>query len=586
MGLKDIVEDIGGALEKNPGIQTGLRGAALGAGAYSVVALVKEVEDMLKDRKKRKDRENPKISDKTIVLTVPGAKVASARDSFIVDGDDVEEDETEENKMKLRQARNKDGTFASGWEFSPQNNGYKCAGAGDEKPPREPYQPGFFEGAGDTALGIALGVGGVGLGWHGVEKLHDYLRKKRLKREIAAAQQEYIDFLMDDAGLTSKTAEEVDLADIKPEKGPGVAKTVADGIRTVVPGTGSGNDTVDAAQGTLGAVGGLSLLIMAASSYITKKFLDKKFNDAYNAKTLDDSPKVDNIVVKTAEAGSIKMTPVDALAFVKFASILIEADSDWNEYENASNQVEKNASMEKDAVLPLLPLIALGLGGTALVGGAGYAGYRRSPRAARKWSENAKPHEIIDTTFNSIGMSGDDPSKWTYDPSNKRELTEQQMKQLRAAAPGIRGRRDELLKEFMSDRYRPQREYLAQKTIDDWYDRNIRSIDFLHNNFGQWLKPIVSWFGNMFANTGWGKTRMFNTMYNGMMDRVTPKGAPPAGTPPAETPPAGTPPSDTPPAVTPPAETPPAVTPPAPKTPPATGVGPVNPQDPLHPLGR
>lgn len=504
MNLKDIADDAGAILEKRPYLKAGLRGAAVGAGAYSVVGLVKEIKDLLEDRKKKRKRENPQISDNTIVLNIPARKAASARDSFIDVDHDVSNDESEENRIRMRQARNADGTFSSGWEFRPDCES-KCAQ--DNSYPRETYEPGLLEGAGDKALGFALAVGGVGAGWHGAAKLHDYLKKKRLKREIAAAQQEYIDFLMGDNG-EEKTAQAVPLESVTPMQEAGPVSKVINFVGDITPAPVGRAGLKSTFQNTVGLTGGLALLIMAASSYITKKFMDKKFNDAYNAKTLDDSPKVDRIVVKTAEAESIEMTPADALAFVKFASILMEAESPWFEYENAAAAVEKKAGMEKDALLPLAPLL-----GSAL---------ENNPTVTKYWAEHASPEKVIDKAFDSIGLGGDDPSAWTYDPSKKTQLTGQQLEGLRAAAPSLRGNRDALLKSFMSDRYRPQREFLAQKTIDDWYDRNIGSNDFLHNNFGQWLKPLVGWLGKTFAGTSWGKNMMFNKMYNGVLNQVTP----------------------------------------------------------------
>ena len=109
-------------LDKNPGLVTGMKGMALGAGTMATIALVKEVLDSLKEHKRMEKLRNPGVASDTIVLTLPGksdnSKLASARDSFV----DLQDEEDEENTTKWRQSRNADGTFASGWELSSNIN--------------------------------------------------------------------------------------------------------------------------------------------------------------------------------------------------------------------------------------------------------------------------------------------------------------------------------------------------------------------------------------------------------------------------------------------------------------------------------
>ena len=100
-------------LEKNPALSVGLRAAALGSGAAAITAIVKEVRDLLEDRKKKKKAQNPDLSSGTIVITVPkNRKVANARDTLL-----EETKKHKKEKSSWKQTRNPDGTFASGFEL-------------------------------------------------------------------------------------------------------------------------------------------------------------------------------------------------------------------------------------------------------------------------------------------------------------------------------------------------------------------------------------------------------------------------------------------------------------------------------------
>ena len=254
-------------LQKNPGIAAGARGTALGFGAYSVSALVNDVLEMLEDRKKDKKRRNPGVSSDTIVINIPRSKelsgvdkLGSARDSFVdVDGSEDEKSDDGTKKYTWKQSRNSDGTFASGWEFSVSNHvkdNEKCAQSAD--PPKEQYNPQYFEGGFDKALGLSLGVTGGGLGWILADKVHDFIKKKRLKREIAAAQKEYIDFMLGNndgskevrAEAVKTAANPVSLKTVPnlPNSQPNIVSRVGDVAGTILPNPTSQKSLAEAGQ--------------------------------------------------------------------------------------------------------------------------------------------------------------------------------------------------------------------------------------------------------------------------------------------------------------------------------------------------
>jgi hypothetical protein len=461
---KALLESTNAWLERNPAVSAGLGGLALGAGSYATVALIKEVLDLIEDRKKKHKLQHPGISSDTIVITTPKVpeKLASARDSFTVDT----------NKGRghggFKQARNEDGTFASGWEldFNACDSEEEKSASGENNS----YNPTMLQDMGDIALGGALGIGGAGLGWYLMQKTYDYLKQKRLKREIAAAQQEYIDFLTygNEKPAEVKEAQELNL---KPVVQPSLAERATNAV---------GNFVTD--KGNWSAMGGyagtLAILLAAASTYLTKKFLDKKFEDTYDASSIPDDTKVKNIVFKTASAEKIAMTPVDAVAAIEFTSLII----------SAPGGVEKTA--------------------------AGFYPYGVLPEdqreVAREYMKDPRGYTTM-KMFEGLGMVGDDPSKWKYNTSQGGELDD-----LRRQALNIyENDPDGMMKVFMDPKYQKQREFMTRNALQRWYNGTGFGNTFVGKLLGapiNWLMGVV---GNALANTKWGQRLMFNRIRNG-----------------------------------------------------------------------
>ena len=457
-------------VERNPYISTGARGAAIGAGTFATIAAVKEVLDMIEDRKKKKKAKKPTLSSDTIVITLPDKgdeKLASARDLAL---EEAKKHTTKPTDGAWRQARNSDGTFASGWELDL----YDAAPEEKTAQEKEKYNPGVLQEGLDMGLGGASAVVGAGLGWYLAQQTYDYLKKKRLKREIAAAQKEYIDFL-----TSEKTAS------IAGSYDRSIFHRIGDGAIEHGPFDKEGLQNFG--KYSTGTVTATAILLALASTYLTKKFLDQKFNDLDTKTTINDVPKVNNIVFKTASAEEIPLTPADALAMVKFAEIMLEADS---------------ILMEKEA----------GLKGWMLDQMMG------QPDWIRKSMSGPMREKAMAGLFAGMGMEGDDPSTWTYNGNvDKNNLSAEQLRDLRNVHTLFSEDNDAAMKLFMSDKYKAQRENMARQYLNNWYGNSWLGKTFgTDTGFGQLMQKLLGWFGNYYANSSWGGKNMYNRMMSGI----------------------------------------------------------------------
>lgn len=448
-------------IDRNPWAVTGLKGLGVGASAYSALALVKELLDAWEDRKAEKRRNKPSIAKDTIVVTLPNTvKGASARDA-LVEYAKIRRRKPGQAEPEVRQARNDDGTFASG--FDVVQAGVKSAQDANAAPGAT-----FLDETGDKILSWSAGLGSLGLGWVLAQKTYDYLKQRRLKREIAAAQKEYIDL------LTPKQASSgVDPA-------PGAESWYH---MEPSPGMRQGAENFMAGVGTLGVV------LMAASSLITKKFLDERFADKTPAKQ---GPKVKNIVFKSASSEpSMSCDAIDILAYAKVASIVMgmptEKTAAW--FKDMKDGVVAHGSQ--------LVYDTLGYGNDA--------------------------HKAVGDVFGDLGMAGDDESQWNYDPTFGGEGNDPAHKVawLPFTQDATTAQREAFQNAFMDDRYAKQREYIAKKAIGE-HMAGFDNSEFGKTWIGQILSPLFGWAGDMgaklLANTGWGSNLMFNRMQQRVRD--------------------------------------------------------------------
>ena len=446
-------------IERNPALGAVGRGFGAGAGVASIVALVREFLDTFDERKRLAKLKNPGVASDTVVLTVPKAeerdrdlyKLSSAYDSMI---DAFLEDGSKTKELRTTQARNEDGTFASGTTVC--DSGEKDAESGSG------YNPTYLEGVGDTALGFAGGAVAAGTGYYLVSRVYDYIRKKRLQREVAAAQHEYIDSLSKAGSYTHPT----------------LAGRLVSGVGDAMS---SGEKIEEGSKQALGVAGGLALLVWAASSALTKKYMDKQFRESTGLN--DPQPEVKKVIVKGASQ-TFEMSPIDALACTVFMA-----------------ECFREPEMTKSA------------------------GWLQSVKGLA----SNDPYTQFDTVFAGMGM---DPrvkqDKWTYGLPSAAGESEGGIGRFvsglgdsiaRATiAAGIQNNRDAYMKAIMDDRYAPQRERMTAKYVNDWYGNSA----FGKSQLGQWLQKPFSWlsgmFGRMAGTTEWGKKLFADRLSNSLKD--------------------------------------------------------------------
>jgi hypothetical protein len=584
--------------EKHPYLAAGMRGTAIGGGAGALAMAIKDILDAAKDRKKENKRKNPGVSGDTIVITVPKGKEvrASARTSV------VDFSSGKDGTTHWKQARNSDGTFAPGWELSVSSDNEDdedddskvhklyvektSSSKNDNKDGKsEKYNSGkgqkgktpsytksvgglsdvfhgfhvdenslprktFFGETGDKSLSLALGVGGAGLGLYLATKTHDYLKRKRLKREVEAAQQEYVDFLTKKSSTIPKNQFEPSMLERAVIGGAKIAPQVIDTDKVRNAGT-----------STLGAAGGIAILIAAASTFLTKKFLDKKFEEADEATTARNVPKVNNIVFKSASADrpDVKTDPAAALALVKIASALMECSAHMTK-EAAEPETAQQTTAPTPTKLPSAgkadPLPAGQSTGSPAINAAARFAYKMLPQAAKAinsipsnqpvmdWMNDPNNTEAAVQMFGQLGYTPDpmfkdlpvtqqvygtealnhrmdplfalsmaidrmgvnreDPSQSTYTG----EVKGVDPRVAYALYSDIESRPDLYAKAMSHPSLKGAREYIAGNTAQNWYDEHIKDTWAEKIGLGTPIQWLMNLFSNMVANTEWGQRLM------------------------------------------------------------------------------
>lgn len=264
----------------HPVLHTALQFGGIGAGAAAAVALVRELKDAMDEREKEKKRRKVSISPGTIVLRVPKSKLRSkyAEELRMVSGghESVSRSEcssdTAVNVTKLQSGkggvqRDVAGRFVSSSDVRVN-------------PPEKKAQD---TGVGTRAAEILAALGALGGGYYLVDALRQKLQQRRLKKQIAAAQNEYIG-MMD--GSSVKGAELVN-GMFSPSNGQEEKEA---GIRDTWRSMTDRGKNVSAA--------GLALMLATAlgSGYITKRVIENKFDEPEEEEP--ELPKVNRILFK------------------------------------------------------------------------------------------------------------------------------------------------------------------------------------------------------------------------------------------------------------------------------------------------
>ena len=338
------------------------KGAIIGGATSAAIVLARDFVHALEDAKAEKKRRHPHTDANTIVINIPKqleAKAASAREGF----ENVPALESKTISLSDT-SRDVKGRFTPAWlskaaQTKPsQTVPWLTALVAGMAPYMEKTRGAFaklpglaMEHSGDI-LGAA---GGTVLGYLVIRKLHDNLEKKRLEREIAEAQQEYVDLLQKkseydilkdvEAVLPAvKSAEVVQLngdtgglvqgiknyfSTVMDTNNPAPKPTSLAGKALQAAGKSVDDQLAWLTENAGGWVGGATLatttLLALTTAYVTKKLMDKKFGDSSGSKAKF-TPKQTKILFKTSADHSFQIEPETALAALFMIKAAQEAD--------------------------------------------------------------------------------------------------------------------------------------------------------------------------------------------------------------------------------------------------------------------
>lgn len=347
---------------KKANIGKGLgNGLAFGVTSGIAVSFAREIIQAIEDAKLEKKRRNPKTDSNTVVLHVPKEleKPASARDDF----DDVKANDGKEIELKTPE-RDKAGRFTPNWVSKQADTAGTAAAIGGGIVPSIlgiEYLGGIAGGMKDTKealknwwnnykddTGTILGsTAGIVGGYILARKLAQKIEEARLKREIAAAQEEYAKLLtakkasceLLELGI-EKSADEDDIYFEQPKipdrsNDPSVVKDIGTTIgQTIWEGAKSLVDPAkhDAAEKgkehapfvdkpTAAAVNASSkvfagttvatIIAALAIAHVTKKVLKQKYGNP-NVKR-DVVPRTTSVILKASEDNSFEISPATAI---------------------------------------------------------------------------------------------------------------------------------------------------------------------------------------------------------------------------------------------------------------------------------
>lgn len=244
-------------LDPNSPLTTGIKAALLTGSAASVVALARQIGEAKRQRDKEKERQRKAVSGNTIVfhLKKNGEECCKACDSI------------PPSVRKVESLVEK--------EVNPSTTGTQLRETNGRFTDINSKTAGFI---GDTINGtnhILAAIGGGTAGYYLVTKIAQKAEQNRLKKQISAAQQEYLDLL---SGSSVKNAEafmtlfsmdgDTDSTIGEIEKSAGIIKDTRD----VFKGGSKG------AQQLSSAALAAYILLAGGSAWATKKLLEKRFD--------------------------------------------------------------------------------------------------------------------------------------------------------------------------------------------------------------------------------------------------------------------------------------------------------------------
>ena len=282
--------------ESHPIASTAIDAAAVGAGMAGVAALIRQAIEAKRQRDKKKEREKNRISPNTIVLHVKKkaeANVAGGANDNTGCGDNAkapdpciaaECDEKHDTARVVPAVTTKQISASSYTTGQPR----ELNGRWSENLGKEAAGP---LGVKAEAAQILAAIGGGTMGYVVIDKLRRKLEQNRLKRQLEAAQQEYIDlidgkqlkkaeaferiFLFDDPEMQQRMEKQAIL-------GSQLVGDMLRGVASIPRRIGKGLESIDdAAENSrhLTAAALASYVMMAGgAAYVTKKIMERQFD--------------------------------------------------------------------------------------------------------------------------------------------------------------------------------------------------------------------------------------------------------------------------------------------------------------------
>lgn len=340
--------------ESHPVLTLGAGGLMVGGSLAALSGMISDHIEAKRQRKLKQERESDEISPDTVVLRIR----KKAEDSTV-------SEEQQPAGGKIPQT-----TPVPKVEPTVEGRDVKYMGA---QQPREPN--GRYSTLGKTAFdrmvnngfGLAAFIASMPLGYKLVDSLHTRLEEKRIKSQIAAAQQEYIDLLdgkpaekdaeafLDFIGLEHPEFEKTAQANPAPAK-PTMLGNVAGWLGGIADKAKNQNTTLGKYWKGVEDLGsaGIAMLLLGtgASAYITNKLLHKNFDKPEEEE--EEPQKVTRILFKNGSSEQ-EITPeqfiatidvlrdciLDSTPIEKFAAEFAKDDKGWQAY-NSFADASKN----------------------------------------------------------------------------------------------------------------------------------------------------------------------------------------------------------------------------------------------------
>jgi len=330
-------EDAQGQVQKAAAspIVEGLGTGLLAGGSLAAVqAIVSDYLEAKRQRELAKKRKSNDVSPDTVVLYLPKNQDSESQDKAAEAGLGVRdpanvkvEPAVESKEIKYdpdpsKQPREVNGRYSTLGKSAQENT--------------EPVSNGVW---------IASLIAGAPLGYAVVRKIHDKLEENSLKRQIAAAQKQYVDLLS--RPQSEKTAEDREFLDMI-WFDPGIEKRANIGgwIGEQVGGA-FDNMYQPLANLTSGGVA-TAILSAIASAYVTNRVMHKQFDPPEEDED-EDKPKVKKVLFKQGSGEAYEITPeqflttiavmrdcmAESTPFEKFAAAFAEDDPALLQYRKA-----------------------------------------------------------------------------------------------------------------------------------------------------------------------------------------------------------------------------------------------------------